>query len=91
MVCAGLGEIVPRSLASFVAVEKLRSGASPQQAADGGPPHRPEEKPDVAACHVGILVLDFAGRSGPDAIQPGVTYAGRDALEDRVLPAPVPG
>ncbi|MBM3676973.1 MAG: hypothetical protein FJW96_03680 [Actinobacteria bacterium] len=90
-VCTGLGEVVLRALASVVAVEKLRAGATPQEAADEAIRRIARKNPNVADYQVGILVLDFAGRSGAAAVQPRFTYAVRDAREDRVLPAPVAG
>ena len=90
-VCTGLGEIVLRSLASFVAVEKLRSGASPQEAADEAIRRIAHRNPNVADYQVGILVLDFAGRIGAAAVQNGFTYAVRNTDSDLVLPAPVAG
>jgi N4-(beta-N-acetylglucosaminyl)-L-asparaginase len=88
-VCTGLGEIVLRSLASFVAVESLRRGATPQQAADEAIRRIVRKNPNVADYQVGILVMDFAGRTGAAAVQPGFTYAVRDAGEDRISPATV--
>jgi len=59
-VCTGLGEIVLRALASFVAVERLRTGATPQEAADEAIRRIARKNPNVADYQVGILVLDFA-------------------------------
>ena len=88
-VCTGLGEIVLRALASFVAVEELRRGATPQQAADGAIRRIVRKNPNVADYQVGILVMDFAGRTGAAAVQKGFTYAVRDPSEDRISPAAV--
>jgi isoaspartyl peptidase/L-asparaginase-like protein (Ntn-hydrolase superfamily) len=88
-VCTGLGEIVLRSLASFVAVESLRRGATPQEAADEAIRRVVRKNPNVADYQVGILVMDFSGRLGAAAVQKGFTYAVRDAGADLVLPAVV--
>jgi isoaspartyl peptidase/L-asparaginase-like protein (Ntn-hydrolase superfamily) len=88
-VCTGLGEIVLRSLASFVAVESLRRGATPQEAADEAIRRIVRKNPNVADYQVGILVMDFSGRLGAAAVQKGFTYAVRDAGADLVLPAVV--
>jgi len=88
-VCTGLGEIVLRALASMVAVEEMRRGATPQEAADEAIRRIVRKNPNVADYQVGILTLDFAGRLGAAAVQEGFTFALRDERADRIEPAPV--
>ncbi len=75
-VATGLGEAVMRTLSSFVVVEAMRQGRTPQQACQeaierivawhGG--HKPEFQ-------VGLLAVDKDGNWGAWAIHPGFTFA----------------
>jgi len=64
--CTGLGEAVLRTLASFLAVERMRAGDSPQQAC---------EHANYKSFQVGILAINKAGQHGAYAIHKGSTYA----------------
>lgn len=81
----GLGELVLRTLGSFLIVELMRQGASPQEACEEGV-RRIAEKNDTSEMQVGYLAVSKAGEVGAYAIHPGFNYAlhrdGRNELID---------
>jgi N4-(beta-N-acetylglucosaminyl)-L-asparaginase len=85
----GHGEFVMRTLGSFLVVELMRQGRSPQAACEeavgriasglGG---------DPGEVQVGYLAVSTDGQLGAFSVQPGFQYAVRDAQRDAVLDAP---
>lgn len=73
--CTGLGETVLRTLASFLAVERMRAGASPQQACEEAINRIIKKNAWVASYQVGILALNARGDHGAYSVEPGFTYA----------------
>lgn len=73
--CTGLGETVLKTLASFLAVERMRSGDSPQQACQSAIARIVARNPNPETYQVGILAIDRQGRSGAFAVQQGFDYA----------------
>ena len=73
--CTGLGETVLRTCASFLAVEKMRSGATPQEACEEAIKRIVKKHPAIAEYQVGILALDRGGRHGAHGVHKGFTYA----------------
>lgn len=73
--CTGVGEYVLRTLASFLAVERMRMGDTPQQACEAAIARIKARHGDVRNVQVGILALDRSGRHGAAAIHNGFTYA----------------
>lgn len=73
--CTGLGETVLRTLASFLAVERMRMGDSPQKACEEAIARIIHKHPALASYQVGILALDKSGRHGAHAVEKGFTYA----------------
>lgn len=75
-VATGLGEAVMRTLSSFVVVEAIRRGRTPQQACEEALQRIVEwhggGKPDF---QVGLLALDKSGTWGACSIHPGFTFA----------------
>jgi len=84
-VATGLGELVMRSLASFLVVELMRNGSSPQDACELAIERIVLNNPEYGEVQVGIIALDKSGNHGAFAIQPGFTYAIRDEHRDEVL------
>ena len=83
-ICTGLGETVLRTLGAHLAVEAMRSGATPQEACEHAIARIIEKNPHPENYQVGMLALDFAGRSGAYAVQKGFNYA----LQEELLDAP---
>ncbi len=85
----GHGEFVMRTLGSFLVVELMRQGRSPQAACE-------EAIGRIAAglgsdpgeVQVGYLAVSRDGQLGAYSVQPGFQYAVRDAERDVVLDAP---
>jgi len=73
--CTGLGETVLRTLASFLAVERMRLGDTPQQACETAIERIIRKHPTLKSFQVGILALDKSGRHGAHAVEKGFTYA----------------
>jgi len=74
--CAtGWGEAVIRSVGSFLVVEMMRQGHSPEEACRLAVERVIEKNPDYREIQVGFLALDKYGRHGAYCIQPGFDYA----------------
>lgn len=80
--CAtGIGEEVMKTLGSFLIVELMRQGATPQQACEEGIArirHR-HQGDDLSKVQVGYLAIDRQGNVGAYDIQPWFQYAITDA------------
>jgi isoaspartyl peptidase/L-asparaginase-like protein (Ntn-hydrolase superfamily) len=74
-VTTGLGEMVMRSVSSFLAVELMRNGASPQAACEEAVLRIVEKNPEHRNNQVGILTLSKSGETGGFSVQPGFNYA----------------
>jgi N4-(beta-N-acetylglucosaminyl)-L-asparaginase len=88
--CAtGVGEEIIKTVGSFLIVELMRQGLSPQAACREGIARIMQRNPDPdEELQVGYLAVDRAGRVGAQAILPGFQYALRDAHETRLVDAP---
>ena len=74
-VCTGVGEIAMRTVASFLVVEKMRGGATAQQACEETITRMINITGDPKQVQVGLLALSRGGKVGAFAIQGGFTYA----------------
>jgi len=82
----GVGEEVIRNVGSFLVVELMRQGRSPQAACEEAVKRIVRRKPDAKDLQVGFLAINKAGEMGAFAIQQGFTYALCDAAsQDRLL------
>lgn len=86
----GVGEEVIRNAGSFLVVELMRQGRSPQHACEEAVRRIVKKRPDAAKeLQVGFLALRRDGECGAYAIQKGFTYAVCDAQrQDRLMAAP---
>ncbi|MGR4862742.1 N(4)-(beta-N-acetylglucosaminyl)-L-asparaginase [Caulobacter sp. LARHSG274] len=83
----GVGEEVIRNVGSFLVVELMRQGRSPQAACKEAVERILKKKPAAKDIQVGFLAINKQGEVGAWAIQKGFTYALCDAArQDRVLP-----
>ena len=82
--CTGLGETVLKTLASFLAVERMRAGETPQEACEAAIARVIAKNPDPKSYQVGILAIDRTGRCGAFAVQKGFDFA-RSTLEETAL------
>jgi len=81
-ICTGLGETVLRTLGAHLAVEAMRAGATPQEACERAIARIIEKNPDPERYQVGMLAMDYAGRTGAYAVQRGFTYCLDTDLRD---------
>lgn len=77
-VATGMGELVMRSVGSFLVVELMRQGMSPQEACNEAV-MRIARKQDTTDLQVGYIALDKNGNFGAFSIKPGFVYAVTDA------------
>ncbi|MEM6641350.1 MAG: N(4)-(beta-N-acetylglucosaminyl)-L-asparaginase [Bacteroidota bacterium] len=84
-VATGMGELIMKTLGSFLVVELMRQGATAQEACKEAV-LRIVEKLDYKAFQVGYLAMDIAGETGAYSINPGFNYAeminGKNELVD---------
>lgn len=74
--CAtGLGELVLRTLGSFLAVELMRQGNSPQEACEEVIRRIVAQNANYKEFQVGVLAINKKGEHGAYAIQKGFNYA----------------
>lgn len=73
--CTGLGETVLRTLASHVAVEEMRRGATPQEACEEAIVRIVKKHSNYKDFQVGILAINPKGEHGAYSIQKGFNYA----------------
>ncbi|MHA6203793.1 N(4)-(beta-N-acetylglucosaminyl)-L-asparaginase [Dyella soli] len=85
----GVGEEVIRNAGSFLVVELMRQGRSPQEACHEAVMRIVKKRPNASKdLQVGFLAMNRAGEVGAFAIQPGFSYAVCDATrQDGLLPA----
>lgn len=84
----GLGELVLRTLGSFLVVEEMRRGAHPQKAVETAVKRIARKYPQqVKENQVGFIAFDKKGRHGAFAIQKGFNYVLYQHNENKVLEA----
>ncbi|MEE4257592.1 MAG: N(4)-(beta-N-acetylglucosaminyl)-L-asparaginase [Bacteroidales bacterium] len=71
----GMGELVLKTLGSFLMVELMRNGYSPQEACEEGIRRIVEKIPHYKDFQIGYLTVNNAGETGAYAIQKGFNYA----------------
>ena len=83
----GVGEEVIRNVGSFLVVELMRQGRSPQEACKEAVARILKKKPAAKDIQVGFLALSKTGEVGAWSIQKGFSYALCDgARQDRLEP-----
>jgi len=83
----GVGEEVIRNVGSFLVVELMRQGRSPEDACREAVERILRRKPATRDLQVGFLAIDKQGNVGAWAIQKGFSYAICDAAKpDTLLP-----
>lgn len=84
----GVGEEVIRNAGSFLVVELMRQGRTPDEACREAVRRIARRKKSAGEIQVGFLALNRAGEVGAWALQPGFSYAVCDAAKaDALLPA----
>lgn len=86
--CAtGVGEEVMKTVGSFLIVELMRQGMSPQEACQEGVQRIIRKNPNWKDVQVGYLALDKHGRIGAYAINPYFQYAVHDGEKNVLIDA----
>jgi len=81
----GLGEMVLRTLGSFLVVEEMRRGAHPQKAAETAVKRIARKYAKLCEeAQVGFIAVDKRGRFGGYAIHPGFNYVVYQGGENKV-------
>lgn len=81
----GLGEMVLRTLGSFLVVEEMRRGAHPQKATETAVKRIVRKYPQQSEeAQVGFIAVDKRGRHGGFAIHPGFNFALYQGTENKV-------
>jgi N4-(beta-N-acetylglucosaminyl)-L-asparaginase len=83
----GLGEEIVRTVGSFLIVELMRQGKSPQEACEEGVRRilgRKQGRPDF---QIGFIALNTRGETGAYGAHPGFSYRQYDASGHRNTPA----
>jgi len=87
-VCTGLGELVLRTLGSFLVVEEMRRGAHPQKAVETAVKRIVKKYPvQSEEAQMAFVALDRKGRHGAYSIHPGFNYALYQQAKNRVIEA----
>ena len=73
-VATGMGEEVVKTVGSFLIVELIRQGRSPQEACDEAIQRIVEKQGDQIDFQVAYIALDKQGRIGSSSIHKGFTY-----------------
>ncbi len=84
-VATGLGELVLRSLSSFLAVEMMRKGAKPEDACKEAITRIVKKNKNYSEFQVGLIALNRSGETGSFAIQKGFSYALTNEHESLLL------
>jgi isoaspartyl peptidase/L-asparaginase-like protein (Ntn-hydrolase superfamily) len=71
----GSGELVMKTLGSFLVVELMRNGMSPQKACEEAVKRIIQKIPDYEEHQIGYIALNTKGEYGSFCIQPGFDYA----------------
>lgn len=71
----GMGELVMKTLGSFLVVEFMRNGSSPQMACEKATKRIVEKVPESEKYQIGFIALSNKGEIGAYSLQPGFTYA----------------
>jgi N4-(beta-N-acetylglucosaminyl)-L-asparaginase len=78
-VATGTGELVMKTLGTFLVVELMRNGLSPEEACREAVNRIREKIPDYQKHQIGYVALNLQGQTGAFSIQPGFEYAIRTA------------
>ncbi len=84
-VATGVGELVLKTCGSFLIVELMRQGRSPQEACEEGVKRIAAKLKDYEQYQVGFLAINKAGEHGAYAILKGFNYAINQGDETKVF------
>jgi N4-(beta-N-acetylglucosaminyl)-L-asparaginase len=71
----GSGELVMKTLGSFLVVEFMRNGMSPTEACNAAIERITQKIPDYEQHQIGYIAINKSGETGAACLQPGFDYA----------------
>ncbi len=83
----GLGEVVLKTLGSFLVVEMMRSGKSPYEACMEAVKRIAAKNKHIENFQVGFIAINKEGETGAFSIHPGFNYAVRNEKVNQVFDA----
>ncbi len=86
-VATGTGELVMKTLGSFLVVELMRNGKTPAEACEEAVKRIAKKIPDYKKHQVGFIALNKSGEYGSFCIQPGFNFALKTEAETRLIDA----
>lgn len=81
----GMGELVMKTLGSFLVVEFMRNGFSPQQACEKAIERIKQKVAGYNNFQIGYIALNKAGETGAYSLQKGFNYAKYDKHSNRMI------
>lgn len=84
-VATGMGELVMKTLGSFLIVEFMRNGMSPQEACEKAIDRIKQKLPDYKNFQIGYLALNKNGETGAYSIHKGFNYAKYDKKGNKLI------
>jgi isoaspartyl peptidase/L-asparaginase-like protein (Ntn-hydrolase superfamily) len=83
----GIGELVIRTVGSFLVVELMRNGRTPQQACEEAVMRIANSKIDLTDAQVGFVAVNKNGETGGYSLRPGFDYALAIGDENKMIPS----
>ena len=80
----GVGEMVLKTLGSFLIVEFMRSGSTPQEACELAV-KRVVQKYDCSTIQVGYVAMNKKGEIGAFAVQPGFSFTVTGSNQNEIV------
>ncbi len=84
-VATGMGELVMKTLGTFLVVELMRQGRSPQQACEEAVDRIAKKLPNFDDFQIGFLAINKRGEHGSYAIHKGFNYALHDGKSNELI------
>jgi len=84
----GQGEMVMKTLGSFLIVELMRNGASPQEACEEAVKRIVKKIPNYQDYQIGYIAIDKSGQAGAYCLHPGFDYALAQNDKNQLIDAP---
>ncbi len=81
----GMGELVMKTVGSFLVVELMRNGMSPQEAVEEAVMRIIKKIPEHKSFQIGYIAVNKAGETGAYCINPGFNYALYRNGENRLI------
>ena len=83
----GMGELVLKTLGSFLVVEFMRNGMSPQKACEAAVKRIVRKLPENKKFQVGYIAVNKNGETGGYSLQPGFNYALYQGGDNKLIDA----